>query len=82
MAKDPTCLVCQKVMELGFITSDSVAGVLLPRWHVGVQPVEPHLASKPAPIDIKPGAGIAVTAYRCPECEALRLYARGQGIGG
>jgi hypothetical protein len=75
MAKDPTCLVCEKVMELGFITSDSVLGVLLPRWHPGAQPAEPHLAGRPAPIDTKPNAGAAVVAYRCPQCGALRLYA-------
>jgi hypothetical protein len=75
MAKDPTCLVCEKAMDLGFLTSESVAGVLLPHWHAGVQPVEPHLAGKPAEIDLKPRAGAAVTAYRCPECLALRLYA-------
>lgn len=70
MTKKPVCLVCQKEMEQGFIAQPGMP-VNLPRWCPGT----------PAPGmfgDVKRSqadAGFAVTAYRCPECEALRLYA-------
>lgn len=70
MAKKPVCLVCQKEMELGFMTQPG-APVHIPRWCRGTP--DPGMFG-----DVKRSqadAGIPVTAYRCPECEALRLYA-------
>ncbi|MFZ4575748.1 MAG: PF20097 family protein [Phycisphaerales bacterium] len=72
MAHKPVCLVCQKEMVKGFI-SDSTQGVYeLPRWSAG----EPHgnfWSGEVAKSQVD--KGLKVTAYRCPECHALRLYA-------
>lgn len=73
MAKDPTCLVCQKIMEPGFITDIGHINTLhVPRWSPG----------KPEPSfwtgEVKyhqHKEGLKIVAYRCPECQALRLYA-------
>ncbi len=74
MAKKPTCLVCHKEMERGFMTERSgPAAVQLPRWCPGTPERGAFTAG-----DAKLGQhenGYAVVAYRCPECEALRLYA-------
>ncbi|MFN0131182.1 MAG: PF20097 family protein [Phycisphaerales bacterium] len=77
MAHKPMCLVCKKEMELGFMTDRGDGNsVHLPRWCAG----EPQ-----KPTGVLTIAGDAkqtqlvgshkVTAYRCPECHALRLYA-------
>jgi hypothetical protein len=73
MAAKPVCLVCKKDMELGFLT-DKGHGITvhLPRWCPGA-PDKPLIGG-----DIKNSQqkeGLKVVAYRCPECEALRLYA-------
>jgi hypothetical protein len=74
MATKPTCLVCQKEMEPGFLTDFGHGNtVMLPRWCPG----------QPAPSwwtfgEVKASqaqAGLKVVAFRCPDCEALRLYA-------
>lgn len=73
MAQKPTCLVCHKEMELGFVTDLAHGNVVsLPRWCPG----DPNPSfwggeAKAAQRE----AGLRVVAYRCPECEALRLYA-------
>lgn len=73
MAAQPTCLVCQKPMEIGFLTDighlDSIA---IPRWCKGTP--ESSFWSGEAKSSQRE-QGIKVVAYRCPECEALRLYA-------
>lgn len=73
MAHTPTCLVCQKVMEVGFLTDlGHYNTVHLPRWCAGV-PEASFWSGEAKPAQIKTGA--KVTAYRCPTCKALRLYA-------
>ncbi len=73
MAKEPTCLVCQKVMEKGFITELADGNhVKLPRWSPG-EPQASWLSGEAKSAQRK--EGLKVVAYRCPECEALRLYA-------
>ncbi len=77
MAKQPTCLVCQKVMERGFITDLAHSNaVLLPRWCRGdpQSNVWSTIQGGEA-TDSQHRSGFTVIAYRCPECEALRLYA-------
>jgi ssDNA-binding Zn-finger/Zn-ribbon topoisomerase 1 len=75
MAGKPTCLVCQKEMQKGFMTDSTYGGIKQPRWCAGLPKlnwlwgISPSQASK----------GITIVAYRCPECEALRLYAPSQG---
>lgn len=75
MAKEPTCLVCQKVMEPGFLTDFTSAApinVTQPRWCAG----EPQSSFIPGTAKASQLAqGLKVIAYRCPQCEALRLYA-------
>jgi len=72
MAKKPVCLVCQKEMELGFMTDRGHgATVHLPRWCAG----EPKPGIFSEATRSQAGEGFTVVAYRCPECEALRLYA-------
>ncbi len=73
MAHQPVCLVCKKDMEPGFLTDlGHGAAVHLPRWCAG-EP-EPSLWSGEARrAQLK--EGFKVSAYRCPECFALRLYA-------
>lgn len=71
MAYQPTCLVCQKVMEPGFVIDKG--GVLQPdlisRWYPG-EPKE-FFGSVVKPTH----KGCMIITYRCPQCKALRLYA-------
>ena len=73
MAHTPVCLVCKKEMELGFMAQPGVPGANnLPHWCAGTP--EKNIFGG----DSKRSAleqGVRVVAYRCPECEALRLYA-------
>jgi hypothetical protein len=75
MAAKPTCLVCQKEMEPGFMTDfKHLNQIVLPRWCPGT----PEKGSWFTGSEVKASqmeAGLKVIAYRCPECEALRLYA-------
>lgn len=73
MAKTPICLVCQKEMELGFMTDLGEGDTIhMPRWCSG-RP-EPSFWSGAAKRS-QLRQGLKVVAYRCPQCEALRLYA-------
>lgn len=76
MAYTPTCLVCQKEMVLGFMTDQiGMAAVNMPRWCEGTPESGSTLLGRG---EVKPkqhAQGIPVIAYRCPKCEALRLYA-------
>jgi hypothetical protein len=73
MAKEPTCLVCEKVMEKGFMTElGDYNQVRLPRWTAG-EPEASWLSGEAKASQRR--EGLKVVAYRCPECEALRLYA-------
>ncbi|GJQ28502.1 MAG: hypothetical protein HBSAPP03_03860 [Phycisphaerae bacterium] len=73
MAGQPVCLVCKKVMEPGFMTDRGHGpAVNLPRWCPGTPEASWWSGEvKRSQAD----AGFIVVAYRCPECEALRLYA-------
>lgn len=73
MAHKPVCLVCQKEMQLGFLTDVGSHGAIsLPRWCVGT-PDSSFWSGDVSRSQANQGA--KVTAYRCPECKALRLYA-------
>lgn len=73
MAKTPTCLVCQKEMELGFLTDiGHMNSINLPRWCAG-EPESSFWSGEAKRAQVN--TGHKVVAYRCPECEALRLYA-------
>lgn len=78
LAKKPVCLVCQKEMVRGFMTERAHAGsVNLPRWCEGEPKPDfwaKHVSGGDA-ASVQHAQGFAVVAYRCPECEALRLYA-------
>lgn len=77
MAKKPVCLVCEKEMELGFMTDLGHGNTVnLPRWCSGTPSKDGW--TKFIGGDAKQQQrlqGLNVVAYRCPECEALRLYA-------
>ncbi len=78
MGAQPVCLVCKKNMEAGFITDIGESGsVHLPRWCQGTPtPPKPLLGIQAGEaLSSQREAGFRVVAYRCPECEALRLYA-------
>lgn len=76
MASKPVCLVCKKEMEKGFLTDNTHGGTTLPRWCRG----EPEHGFWTGGVKQKQVAqGVKVVAYRCPECEALRLYAPSAG---
>lgn len=74
MAYQPTCLVCQKVMERGFMTDVTGAGgrIDMPRWCPG-EPAPKFWSGEVGGNQYK--EGLKVVAYRCPQCKALRLYA-------
>ncbi len=73
MAHKPTCLVCQKEMEPGFLTDfGHLNSIHMPRWCRG-EPEPSFWSGEASRGQLKEGA--KVTAYRCPECFALRLYA-------
>ena len=74
MAAKPTCLVCQKEMVRGFISDLGHANIIhLPRWSEG-EPQRGMFTIGEAKYS-QQRAGLTIVAYRCPECEALRLYA-------
>ncbi len=79
MAYQPTCLVCQKVMEFGFMAEQTqgylsqMPNVNLPRWCRG-DPKSPMLLGGEVTAS-QYNQGCPVVAYRCPQCKALRLYA-------
>jgi len=69
----PSCLVCKLDMEIGFLTDQGHGGILnLPRWCPG-EPKPGFLFGEVKSAQLK--EGLKVTAYRCPGCQALRLYA-------
>lgn len=70
MAGKPTCLVCQKEMVRGFL----IGAINLPRWCEG-EPSKKGTFAFPEVSQSQLRDGLKVVAYRCPECEALRLYA-------
>lgn len=70
VAKKPVCLVCEKEMVKGTMIS---AGDGLPRWWEG-EPRRDGAAGAGGSRD-----GFVVVAFRCPACEALRLYAPSEG---
>lgn len=73
MAKQPECLVCRKVMEKGFVTDfGHLNAVHIPKWHEG-EPQPSFWTGEASRAQVK--GGFKIVAYRCPECEALRLYA-------
>lgn len=73
MASKPTCLVCQKEMVRGFVTDLGHANsIQIPRWCEG-DPQSSFWTGAATRSQFKDG--LKVVAYRCPECEALRLYA-------
>ena len=73
MAANPVCLVCQVAMEIGFMTDLGHANAInLPRWCAG-QPTASFWGGEAK--NAQREAGLKVVAYRCPKCEALRLYA-------
>lgn len=77
MAHTPVCLVCKKEMQLGFMTDRGDGNaILLPRWCAG-EPQKPRgILSRGGDAKQTHLVGSRpVTAYRCPECHALRLYA-------
>lgn len=73
MAYKPTCLVCQKEMEKGFITDFNSGSVMVPRWCAGEPNPSFWAGGEANRAQVREGH--KVIAYRCPECEALRLYA-------
>ena len=74
MAAQPICLVCKKEMEPGFITDlGHLNTVNLPRWCPGDPKSVWWTGGEAKPSQQK--EGLKVVAFRCPECEALRLYA-------
>ncbi len=75
MAKKPICLVCQKEMERGFMTDlgDGDISANIPRWCPGTPQPANWTGSEVKSEQF--ARGFKVVAYRCPECEALRLYA-------
>lgn len=73
MADQPTCLVCHKAMEPGFLTDLGHMNMIhLPRWCPG-EPQPGLLSGEAKSAQVKDG--LKVVAFRCPQCEALRLYA-------
>ena len=75
MASTPTCLVCQKEMEKGFMTDHAGGSVLVPRWCAGDYGSTPKGVPGGASRQSYYDRGVDVVAYRCPQCQALRLYA-------
>jgi len=73
MAGKPTCLVCQKEMVRGFLIDlGHMNTIAMPRWCTG-EPEASFWTGEAKRSQLKDG--LKVVAYRCPECEALRLYA-------
>jgi hypothetical protein len=60
-------------MESGFLTDlGHLDSIHVPRWCAG-EPESSFWSGEAKRSQLK--AGLKVVAYRCPECEALRLYA-------
>ncbi|HYF14967.1 MAG TPA: PF20097 family protein [Phycisphaerales bacterium] len=76
MGAQPVCLVCKKDMEPGFLTDlGHYNAIHLPRWCPG-EPEKSFWSGEAEASQVK--QGFKVVAFRCPECEALRLYAPSQ----
>jgi hypothetical protein len=72
MAAKPMCLVCNVEMIRGFMTElGHYSTINLPRWSPG----EPERGFLGEAKGAQRREGYKVVAYRCPTCEALRLYA-------
>ena len=68
MAHQPVCLVCKKDMEPGVMTDlGHMNTIHVPRWWPNSWSGEAERA--------RFKEGRKISAYRCPECHALRLYA-------
>jgi hypothetical protein len=73
MAGTPVCLVCKEEMEPGFLTDLGHANLAnMPRWCPG-EPKPSFWGAEAKSSQVR--QGLKVVAYRCPMCEALRLYA-------
>lgn len=73
MAYKPTGLVCQKEMVLGFMTDQGYGSINVPRWVEGTPERGFFTVGDAKSSQLE--QGLKVVAYRCPQCEALRLYA-------
>lgn len=69
----PRCPKCDKVMDRGYVP-DALdhASVVLPKWESGVPEQRRVLGG----IKVRDDDGIPLTAYRCPACGYVELYAR------
>ncbi|MBN8645318.1 MAG: hypothetical protein J0L61_08795 [Planctomycetes bacterium] len=73
MAEKPTCLVCEKEMVRGFLVDQGdYASLHSARWAEGA-PESSWWSGEVKHRQLK--GGYKIVAYRCPQCEALRLYA-------
>ena len=73
MAAKPVCLVCEVEMVRGFMTDlGHHSTIHVPRWCEG-DPKASFWTGEAKHSQRE--AGFKVVAYRCPTCEALRLYA-------
>ncbi len=79
MAAEPVCLVCQEVMLPGFLTDLGAGQIHQPRWCAGA----PEHSFWTGEAKLKQyESGLKVVAFRCPKCEALRLYAPSKATAG
>lgn len=69
----PRCPKCDKIMDRGYVP-DALdhASVVLAKWTPGVPEERRFLGG----IKMHEEGGIPLTAYRCPGCGFVELYAR------
>lgn len=70
------CPKCQTRMETGFIPDFSYGAVLTSKWHAGVPQMRRFLGMvMKHNIKADYTTGLPVTAWRCPKCTLVELYA-------
>ena len=73
------CPKCQTRMETGFIPDFSYGAVLVPRWRTGA-PQQRKFLGMTLEHNYKADyrEGFPVSAWRCPKCALVELYAPAQ----
>ncbi len=72
--KTTSCNKCHTAMEVGYVPDRSYGPTLLPTWYSGV-PENAGFWKSSGIRRVLYQDGVPLTAYRCPKCSHVELYA-------
>ncbi len=72
---EPKCPDCQVEMEVGFLPDHAHARIIQTSWYRGEAEPQTVFGFEGFGLKLDLKKCMPVTAYRCPECGLLRLYA-------